>query len=281
MPEGFLRALTPLLTAFVIGCGDDAEVPAPRIPASLNFDLRLGEQSVECAGKYENIGDPGVTFTVTDARFYVHGVELLDTQGVGHPLLLDATNFQGDGIALLDFEDGCGPDGTTETNTTVTGTVSAGDFEAVRFTLGVPVESNFIDLAEASAPLDVTGMFWTWQNGYKFFKLDGSSPAREGGINPFFIHLGSAGCPGDNSQAPPSDTCSAPNRVTYEIPDFSPDQSTIVAELGDVLATSDLGFNTDGTGPGCMSELSDPECSTILPRMGASDAENQLLFHAE
>lgn len=276
-----LASLTvSVLALFTIGCGDDSESPS-RVPVFVDFDLRMGGRSVVCGGSYEGVGQPPVTFTVTDARFYVHDLALLDASGQARAVSLDATSFQGDGIALLDFEEGCGPDGTDEIHTTVTGTVAPGDYTGVRFTLGVPTEKNFIDLAAAAPPLDVTGMFWTWQNGYKFLKVDGSSPAMDAGINPFFIHLGSAGCPGDNAQAPPAGACSAPNRVTFELSEFSPGSGTIVAELGEVLATTDLAFNTDETGPGCMSELNDPECLTILPRMGVDDAEQQLLFYAE
>jgi uncharacterized repeat protein (TIGR04052 family) len=272
-----------LASALSLHCGDgeDGAGSGVQAPIQLDFALEVGGQPFECGAAYPGIGDPAAEFTVTDARFYVHGVELLDTAGTAHPVVLDGSAFQGGGIALLDFEDGCGPDGTSETNTAITGTVAAGDYRSVRFTLGVPPEKNFIDLAAAPAPLDVTGMFWTWQYGYKFFKLDGSSPAEEGGINPFFIHLGSSDCPGDNPQAPPSADCDAPNRVTYELAGFTEGETTIVAEVADILATTDLSFNTEGTAPGCMSETTDPECQAVLPRMGVDDANDQLLFYTD
>lgn len=220
-------------------------------------------------------------YTIDDARFYVHDLELLHASGVWLPVAFEPSAFQSERLALLDFEDGCGPDGTTETHTSLSGQVAAedDDFTAVRFTLGVPLEHNFVNLATAAPPLDVTGMFWTWLYGYKFLKVDGSSPAEDANV-PFFLHVGASGCSGDNPQAPPNGECSQPNLARHELSGFSLERR-IVADLGRLLATTDLTFNTEGTGPGCMSEPDDPECLSLLPRLGVDDAGEQRLFSVE
>jgi uncharacterized repeat protein (TIGR04052 family) len=272
-----------LTAALCVHCGsddDDTTDGGTPIPVQLDFAVEINGEPFECGASYSDVGDPAREFSVTDARFYVYDVELLDASGDASPLSLEENAFQGDGLALLDFEDGCGPDGTPAVNPALTGTVAPGDYRGVRFTLGVPADRNFIDLAAAPAPLDVTGMFWVWQYGYKFFKVDGATPMEDGGINPFFIHLGSSDCPGDNPQAPPQGACESLNRVTYELDDFEPGATTIVAEIGDTLATTDLAVNTDGTAPGCMSETNDPECQAILPRISVGNARDQVLFSA-
>ena len=139
----------------------------------------------------------------------------------------------------------------------------------------MPPDQNFVDLASAPAPLNVTGMYWIWQFGYKFLKLDGTT------TSPFFLHLGSSGCPGANPEAPPDGPCANPNMVTYTLTGFDPWAQTVVADLGAVLATSDLTKNTPNTAPGCMSEPTDPECLTILPRLGIGDITKQTLFKVE
>jgi uncharacterized repeat protein (TIGR04052 family) len=275
--------IAALASSLCLHCGDDdgerdGDVP---IPTELTFELRVGGEPLACGEEYPDVGEPPAPFTVTDARFYVSSIELVDAAGRGHAVTLTSNAFQGGGVALLDFEDGCGPDGTAETNTSVTGLVAPGDYRGLRFTLGVPQEKNFLDLAKAAPPLDVTGMFWTWLSGYKFLKVDGSSPMEGGGIYPYLVHVGAAGCPGDNAQAPPTGDCVAPNLVRYDLDGFRFGESKLVADLADVLATTDLSFNTDGTAPGCMSELDDPECRTIFERLGIDDAERQLLFSLE
>ena len=193
------------------------------------------------------------------------------------PLELERGTFQAQNLALLDFENGCGPDGTEEMHTTLTGSVASRDrdFVGLRFTLGVPPNKNSIDLSRAAPPLDVTGMFWTWQVGYKYVKLDGSSPASGGGINPFFLHLGASASPGDNPQAPPSADCAQPNLATFELLEFSPTAQRVVADLASLLASSDLSSNTEGTGPGCMPEPNDPECLTLLPAWASTMANSR------
>lgn len=265
------------LALLAFGCGDDETDEAP-LPVAIQFAARIHGEDFVCMKEYLEVGEPPAPFTLTDARFYVHDVKLVDDSGRAHTVELDDAPFQGNGIALLDFEDGCGPDGTAETNTTITGVVDAGVYRALEFTLGVPPERNFIDLASAEPPLDETGMFWTWQSGYKYLKIDGFTPSDDGGIHPFLLHVGAIGCPGENPQAPPTGACDSPNRVRYRLDGFELDRTTVVARIADVFAESDLSSNTAGTAPGCMSEAKDPECSVLLPRLGVDDATEQQLF---
>jgi uncharacterized repeat protein (TIGR04052 family) len=278
----FLLVLAPMLA----GCGDDDPAldsgPREPEPLTIDFALHVNGEDFACGETYSGVGSPSADFRATDARFYVYGVELVDEKGTTHPFELDDDSaFQGAGVALLDFEDGCGSDGTEETNTQLRGSVVPAAYESIRFTLGVPPEQNFLDLATAAPPLDVTGMYWSWLAGYKFLKLDGSTPMEGGGIHPFLLHLGSAGCPGDNSEAAPLGPCAFPNRVNVELSGFTRKDTKVVADLADVFANSDLSLNTSGTAPGCMSEPGDPECETVLPRLGVNGADEQHLFHVE
>jgi len=279
--HGFAIASVALGCASLTACGGGDDEGPTSVPTSVAFEVQVNHQSFACGHTYADVGARAADFSITDARFYVSNIELLEPSGKSHPLVLDENAFQSQGLALIDAEDGCGPDGTPETHTTVTGFAPALAYERVRFTLGVPKERNFIDLASATPPLDVTSMFWVWQSGYKFLKVDGASPAVDGGINPFFVHLGSSGCPGENPSAPPTADCSSPNRVTYELAGFSPSIHKVIADVGELLAASDVSTNTEGTPPGCMSVASDPECVTLFPRLGVDAPSEQHLFHVE
>lgn len=278
----FVVALVPTL----VGCGDDdsAGDPGSRAPEpiAIDFAMQVNGEAFACGETFPGVGSPPSEFRATDARFYVYGVELVDKSGTAHALELEDDGiFQSQGVALLDFEDGCGPDGTTEMNTQLRGKVVPASYESIRFTVGVPLELNSLDLATAAPPLDVTGMYWTWLSGYKFLKMDASTPMEGGGIYPFLLHIGSAGCPGDRDEAPPTGPCAFPNRVTYELSGFTGADKKVVADVADLLAEIDLSVNTDGTPPGCMSMPDDPECLLVLPRLGVDDASEQLLFHVE
>lgn len=275
----FVVALVPLLAA----CGDDDPAgdqgPRDPEPITIKFLMQVNSDEFVCGMTYRGVGSPRAEFRATDARFYVYDVALIDTKGTAHPVELeDDGAFQGNGVALLDFEDGCGPDGTPEMNTELRGKVVPGPYQSLRFTLGVPPELNSLDLATAAPPLDVTGMYWTWLSGYKFLKMDASTPMDGGGIYPYLMHIGSAGCPGDRDEAPPTGPCAFPNRITYELPGYTGSDKSVTADVADLLADIDLSYNTDGTPPGCMSMPDDPECQLLLPRLGVDDVSQQLLF---
>lgn len=280
-----------LLGLLICGCGDGGHAAAPDaatdasdalVEVTLPFAARFGATPFACGATVANLGTPAVSYTPTDLRFYVSDVKLVTSDGRTVPVTLESNAFQGGGIALLDFENGCGTDGTPELHTSVTGWAPAGPYRGVAFTLGVPADKDHLDLATAAPPLDVTGMYWAWLFGYKFVKLDGTVPATAtAAAAPFFLHLGSSGCPGTNFGAPPQSPCAYPNQVRYELTGFDPATNKIVADLSGVLATVDLRTNTANTAPGCMSEPEDPECLLVLPRMGVNGAAAQLLFKVE
>jgi hypothetical protein len=84
---------------------------------------------------------------------------------------------------------------------------------------------------------------------------------------------------------PPTGACANPNRPAIALTGFDPATDTIVADVAPVLAGEDLTTNTPATAPGCMSFPGDPECDTILPRLGvpygSAPAEAQRLFAVE
>jgi uncharacterized repeat protein (TIGR04052 family) len=260
-----------------------ADASASLVEVTLPFVARFGATPFSCGVTVPGVGSPAKSYTPTDLRFYVSEVQLVNDAGAQVPVMLEANAFQGGGVALLDFENGCGTDGTPELHTAITGWVPTGAYRGISFTLGVPADRDHLDLATAAPPLDVTGMYWAWLFGYKFMKLDGTVPATAAGAAaaPFFLHLGSSGCPGTNFGAPPAQPCAYPNQVRYTLTGFDPAANKVVADLAAVLATSDLTVNTPDTAPGCMSEPNDPECLLIFPRLGVYGVAPQQLFKVE
>ena len=280
-------SLASLVSCALVGCGGSGTSPTPDaadplVEVHVPFAAELGGAAFQCGKTVDGVGTPAARFAVTDLRFYVTDVALVTADGVATKILLETDPFQRGRVALLDFENGCGSDGTPALHTTITGWAPDRAYQRVQFTLGVPVELNHLDLAAATSPLDVTGMYWTWLYGYKFLKVDGAVPpaAVGGSPTPYFVHLGSSGCPGANDGAPPTSTCANPNRATYDLA-FDPKTSTIVADLGALLSPINLTVNTMDTAPGCMSEPGDPECAALLPRLGVPSTTGQALFRVK
>jgi uncharacterized repeat protein (TIGR04052 family) len=276
-------------------CAQPTPPPAATAPQEIRFAAAVAGAPFAC-GETARLGRPPSPAQVSDFRFFVTDVALLRADGTAEPFTLATDGaWQRDGVALLDFETATGPcatGGSAATNTTLRGHAPPGDYAGLRFTLGVPERLNHQDSTIAQAPFNTTAMFWNWQNGYKFLKVDmvvpgarTTAPAGPGHDRAagFVIHLGSTQCAAEAPTRPGRD-CRNPNRPVVTLTGFNPLAGTVVADPAPVLAASDIRRNAPGTPPGCMSFPNDPDCVAILPRLGlpyaSAPAGQQVLFTA-
>ena len=249
------------------------------VDVALEFNGAFGQDVFSCAQSYSGVGTSGSTVDVMDFRFYIHGIELLTKDGVAVPLELTQDGvWQHEDVALIDLEDASGScaNGSSDRNSKAVGKAPAGSYDGVRFVLGVPFALNHGDAAVAPSPLNITPLFWSWQGGYKFLRVD----LKTAGLDLWAIHLGSTGCEmdGDNKVT----GCAAENRVTVELTGFDPTLKPITADIAELLKTADVDLNQMDTAPGCMSEPSDLDCSSVFAAIGlplaGSPATTQTLF---
>lgn len=273
----------------------------PTQDITLRFAAEFLGKPFTCGQSVAGIGVNKSTVSPADFRIYVSNIELVRADGSAAPLMLEQDGkWQYRNVALLDFENGAGgcANGTPDTRQIVTGKAAAGKYTGVRFQIGVPFELNHQDPTLAPSPLNLTAMFWTWQGGYKFVKIDfdtngnasagkpmASGQHMEGGMNHgmsknamgkggmhakasgFAIHLGSTLCKSEGRTSAPS-ACANSNRMSIAFNSFDPAKNVIVFDPAPVLAASNVEVNTPGTSPGCMSFLNDPECNTVMPKLG-------------
>lgn len=142
----------------------------------IHFAAKVAEQEAVCGETYENIGMSKSQIEITDLRFYVSNVRLINDTGEEVPLTLEQDKlWQHENIALLDFEDGsaqCRDTGNDPRNDTVSGSVPNGNYSGLVFDVGIPFEFNHLDSTTAPSPLNVGAMWWYWQDGYKFVRVD-------------------------------------------------------------------------------------------------------------
>lgn len=255
---------------------------------TVNFAVKVGTQDAACgtATPYEGLGTADSTVTFNDLRFYVSNVRLrAGAEEVPMNLEQDGT-WQYRDVALLDFENGmAGCSGTTETNTRVVGTVPPGTYDGIVFDLGVPFALNHADLAAAPSPLNVAAMWWTWQLGYKFLRVDMAVQDGEG----WNVHVGSVMCDSPGPTDPPENECDRPNRARIALTGFDPATDTVVLDLAALLADADLSTNAGDT-PGCQSFPDDSgDCTPLFPKLGldfatgncTDDCQAQSAFRVE
>lgn len=197
---------------------------------------------------------------LTDLRFYVSDVQLIDAGGRAHDVRY-ATEFawQNDAVALIDLENGQGrcQNGTATINDRLLGVARARDYRGLRFTIGVPFRLNHANPLTAGAPLDDPDMHWHWRSGYKFLRAGVST-----GNDEFWIHGGSTGCEGTVGHIT---ECRFPNRFDIHLPDFVPGEHAIVIDLAALVAGVDL---EDAAPSDCSSGPSESACIAPFEALG-------------
>lgn len=248
----------------ITACGDDSEdTSQPTQDVEINFQALVGDAPFACGQDYSGIGSTGETLTPSDLRLYVSNVRLLNARGEEVPVELAQDGiWQYQNVALLDFEDGTGPceNGTSQTNSAVIGKVPVGEYSGIVFDLGVPADINHLDSAVMPSPLNLTAMWWNWQGGYKFLRVEGKTT----GLDGWRLHLGSTACVGEPGEPI---NCMNANRAQVRFESGFSTQSKISLNLQTLLAESDLSKD-DGGAVGCMSAPDDMECGPMFKALG-------------
>lgn len=257
-----------------LGCAGQPSEPRPGA-VEIQFVARVGEQPFACSETAKGLGTSSVSAEPLDLRLYVGSLELLREHGEIVPLELTPDDlWQSSQLALLDFEDAkarC-QGGSKETNTRVRGRAPGyDDFVGLTFQLGVPPELNHLDLASAAPPLDVPGLWWSWQGGYKYLRADFATAENSDG---FLFHLGASGCDG-SPQAGYS--CLADNLAKITL--MGDVRQPIALDVAELFAGVDLAIQPDQESdlvPGCMSSPLDPECVPMLQTLGLADGTQRV-----
>lgn len=248
------------------GCGDAAT-------ESVRLQFRLDSSLLACGGGAAS-GQLG---------FFVSDLRLVNAQGAV-PVRLDATTTQSqaDGVALVAWPGVCvqPPEAHSEADTmadpVIAGRAASAQYEAVEFELGVPFERNHANPLTATPPLNVASMFWTWQTGYKFLRLDVGTD--------WSFHLGSTGCVSE-SAVRPADTCQQPNRATIRLPAAAAFDGVIAVDLDQLLAGLDIAVAEN-----CVEAYGKiGECRRLLTTLGldadtglcTDDCRHQTFFRHE
>lgn len=261
-----------LVLAGVLSCGDGSGGD----PVSIQLSAMVGSEAFSCGTTYTGLGTSGADLTPTDFRFYVHDVRLVTAEGDEVQVDLDDDGMWQNGeVVLLDFENGCGDMGNADLNDTIRGTAPPGDYTGIRFRVGVPTELNHADPTAQGTPLNLTSLWWNWNGGYKFIRIDGNSSEFDG----WRLHLGSTMCEGDMMGNATCDTLNVPQ---VALDGFDPTTTGVVVDLAALVADSDLGDT--GEQPGCMSNPMDADCGALFGTLGlpfgGSSPSGQSVFRA-
>ena len=208
---------------------------------------------------------------------YLSNPRLVDLHGQSFRLRLDPESpWQTQSLALLSLAGDC--DGVNRaSNASLQGRAPRGDYQFFEFELGVPFKLNHANPLEAPSPLDLPVMFWTWQTGYKFLRVDLG--------NQWSFHLGSTGCDSASAVRAPAQPCRQPNLARYRIPIAHGEPAKILLDLDALLQGIDVSDQEN-----CVEAYKEkPVCRTLLKRLGLDattgqcihDCTEQVLFRSD
>ncbi|MFN5642644.1 MAG: MbnP family protein [Sphingobacteriales bacterium] len=112
-------------------------------------------------------------FKISKFKFYISQIELV---GNGGQYTKEENSYH-----LIDLLD--------KASQTFTINMEAGSYDSIRFIIGVDSSHN-VSGAQSGALDPVYGMFWTWNTGYIFIKLEGHSPSSSAPNQNITYHIG-------------------------------------------------------------------------------------------
>lgn len=114
----------------------------------------------------------GQLYSINSFKYYISNVQLLKT---------DKTYTEAQGYFLINEDE--------QESKNIELQIPKGDYKGIRFVLGVDSLHNCSG-AQSGALDPVNGMFWAWNSGYIFLKLEGKSPYSSAPGKIFEYHIG-------------------------------------------------------------------------------------------
>lgn len=207
------------LFASIISCKKDDEInPNDKNSLSLNFQNKVGENTVVLnTGSYKNSSNED--FTITTLNYFISNISLKKKDG-------SLVSFPDQYFLIKQSEPSSyGPK---------LDNIPAADYTEVSFNIGVDSLKSISDVSQRKGVLDVASygddsMYWAWNSGYIFFKMNGISsvvPTRANGTKSFELHVGGYG-----GMASTSKTVNNNRKVTLTLPEAATIRKNIAPEI--------------------------------------------------
>lgn len=179
---------TGLLLVFVIGifvlaCTDTSTDPVNTGKLRIAFDNVVSTSDLKLGtATYQNAA--GESFTITKFNYFISNIKLRKADGSVYVVPQDSSYF------LIQEE-------KPASQTITLSSVPTGNYTGMTFTVGVDSARSLANISLRTGVLDPAlndGMYWDWNSGYIFMKIEGTStvaPATQN--NTFFYHIGGFG----------------------------------------------------------------------------------------
>ena len=143
---------------------DDADLTGTG-SVTLEFDNHAGDAELVFGTDYKNAA--GETLKFSTFNYFVSNFVFVKADGTEYVVPKDSCYFL------------CKHNDAKSREITING-IPAGDYEEVRFMIGVDSAKSVSDISQRVGVLDpaagAAGMYWAWNSGYIFVKVEGTSP---------------------------------------------------------------------------------------------------------
>jgi hypothetical protein len=156
------------------------------VPLYIQFDNVVGDQPLQL-DRRQYVTAAGDSFTVSQLQYFISNISLERANGKSFVVNQDDSYF------LVQEQE----PGTRRIKVNV----PPADYRQLSFILGVDSLRNTMHVSRRTGVLDPSssmdnGMYWSWNSGYIFFKMEGDSPAAPvdpAGNQKFRFHVGGFG----------------------------------------------------------------------------------------
>lgn len=185
MKNLFLIATAAIICSACQSDGIEPINPNDKNNLTIEFDNIAGSKNL-ALGTTQYTNASGEDFTVTTLNYFVSNIRLKKTDGTSVTMA--------DKYFLVKESD-------PTSLTPILKDVPAGDYASISFTIGVDSLKSISAVDQRTGSLDpasygTDNMYWSWNSGYIFFKMEGISskaPANSAGLNKFQYHIGGFG----------------------------------------------------------------------------------------
>lgn len=183
--QNFLTMMAFLIVTFSFNaCKDDNHDDITGFgEVEIEFDHRAGDDALVLGSEYTNAAGEKLKFTTFD--YYVSNLVLVKSDGTEYVVPKDDSYF------LIKHDE-------PTSRAVKISNIPAGDYTGLKFVIGVDSAKSVSPISERTGVLDpagaASGMYWSWNAGYIFVKVEGTSPAAPvdpgSGENIFQYHTG-------------------------------------------------------------------------------------------
>jgi hypothetical protein len=147
-------------------------IPAGGSKLTILFENYVGDKPLKLDSVFYR-NSLGQSYNISMFKYYVGNFHLKNNRG---------SEFDSKGYFLIDEDDKSSLQITIDS-------IPQGEYDAISFTLGVDSADNCSGAQEGA--LDpINGMFWAWNSGYIFLKMEGISPVSNSTGKRLEFHVG-------------------------------------------------------------------------------------------